>query len=100
MVLSAVEIYDRAFDGGLRPDPLLRVTLGHLHRGQHRQHGAWSLVDHIANPVVATLGNANLRALHDHHPLDRRGRREAIHDLAQIWCSACAPWSRLRCRLA
>ena len=78
-----------------RVNALLGVALGHLHRGGHRHHRARSHVNHIANPVVARLSATDLRPLHEHHALDRRGWRKAIHDLAQVRRARRAPAPRL-----
>ena len=67
-----------------RIDPAARAALGHLHRGQHRQHRPRRVVDHEPDPVVAGLGRADLRGLHERDPLRRMPGRERIHDLAQI----------------
>src|SRR5579885_2290475 len=81
-----------------RIDTLLRVALGHLDGGLHSHHRAGRLVDHIADPVVTALGAPDLTALHEHHALDRRRRREAVHDLAQIWRAVRAPGPGFRRR--
>ena len=67
-----------------RIDPPARAALGHLHRGQNRQHRPRRVMDHEPDPVVASLGRAHLRGLHEADPLRRVPGRERIHDLAQI----------------
>jgi hypothetical protein len=81
---------------GQRIDALLRVALGHLDRGLNRHHRARRLVNDVADPVVAALGAADLRALHEHDSFDGRRRREAIHDLPQVRRAIRAPRSRFR----
>jgi hypothetical protein len=66
-----------------RVEPLLGVALGQLHGRRDRHHRARRLVDHVADPAVAALGAADLRAFHEHDPLTGRGRRQAVHDLPQ-----------------
>ena len=39
---------------------------------------------------------AKLRRFHEHHTLDRRGRRQAVHDLFQVRRAAGAPAPRQR----
>jgi hypothetical protein len=52
-------------------DPLPAEPLGELDRRLHRQDGPGRVVDDVAQPVVAALGEADLGALHHHHPLAR-----------------------------
>ena len=74
-----------------RIDALLRVALGHFDGGLNRQHRAGRLVDDVTDPVIAALGAADLRAFHQDDGLDRRRRREAVHDLAQVRRAVRAP---------
>ena len=83
-----------------RINALLGGPLGHLHRGPHRHHRARGVVDHVSHPVQAQFGAAHLRAFHEYHPLDRRHRGQAIHDLAQVGRAAGAPAARFGGSLA
>ncbi len=83
-----------------RVDPLLGGALGRFHRRPHRHHRPGRVVDHVADPAAAGFGKAQLRAFHDDHALDRRGRREAVEDLAQVRRARGAPAPRFRRRLA
>ena len=67
-----------------RVDPAPRRALGHLDRGQHRQHRARRVMDDKANPVVASLGRADLCGFHEADPLRRVAGRECIHNRAQV----------------
>jgi hypothetical protein len=78
-----------------RVDPLLGVALGHLHRRPDRHHRPRRVVDDVADPVRPHLGRTELRCLHEHHTLDRRGRRQAVHDGLQVRRAAGAPAPRL-----
>ena len=42
------------------------------------------LMDTVADPVVAGLGRADLRRLHEHDPPGRTAGRERIHDAAHV----------------
>ena len=79
-----------------RINALLRVALGHFDGGPDRHHGTGGVVNHVADPVRSHLGRTELGRLHEYHPFDRRGRRQAIHDLFQIRRAAGAPPPRFR----
>jgi hypothetical protein len=67
-----------------RVDPLARVALGQLHGRLDREHRPRRVVDHEADPVVARLGRADLRGLHEDDPLRRIAGRERVHDRAHV----------------
>ena len=67
-----------------RIKPPARGAFGHLDRRQHRQHRPRRMVDHKADPVVASLRRADLCGLHERDALRRVARRQRIHDLAQV----------------
>ena len=50
---------------------LLAVAPPHVHRRPDHQHGAGRMVHHVADPIYAGLGGANLGALHEHDALRR-----------------------------
>ena len=83
-----------------RVDPLLGVALGHLHRWPDGHHRPRRMVNDVADPVRPHFGRTELRCLHEHHTLDRRGRRQAIHDGLEVRRAAGTPAPRLGRRLA
>ena len=67
-----------------RIDALLAVSLGQLDRRLHQQERTRRLVDQIADPTVAQLAGADLRALFHDHALHRGLDREIVHDGSQV----------------
>ena len=81
-----------------RIDTLFGVTLGQLHGWRNGHHRPWRCMDDVTDPVIAAFRPADLRSLHEHDALYRRGRRKMIHDFTQVWRAGGAPTSWLGSR--
>ena len=76
----------RAF-GNQRIDALAREALGEFDGRLHRQHRSGSMMDDVADPVVAGFGGADLCCFHEHHAPRWICRRQSIHDRAHVGCA-------------
>ena len=78
-----------------RRDALPREPFRQLDGRLHQHRRAGRVVDDVAQHVQQHFAAADLRRLHEHHARERRGRAEAVHDLAQEGRPRRAPPARL-----